>query len=370
MKSFFALSDNSNFIRAGRLFKKQLLRYGRWVRPDNKAEYFQVTPELVAQMVSNFNAKIIGDKVPLYLAQQPSQPHLVHPTDSVGWIVGLLQESDGMYILADIPDEKVADKAEKKLLPGISAEYVEHYHRTEDGSDVGAVLKNAVLCNLPYIKNLSQWETVQLSDSEHPVIVLSEDSPMKLEDLLKQLLDEHKIDVKDLQSKAVMLASVQTKLSEGGYKNDGSDVVKLADVTAMRTENSTLKTENTTLKSGKDAEAVKLAENNATLTTEKATLLAENTNLKKQVAHNAAVEKVNPLVADGRILAKDKESWIKLAEDAPATFDALVPTLHKQVQLGELGTGTGDKVFSATEMKPEQVAAEVDRLAKEHGLSK
>ena len=74
--------------------------------------------------------------------------------------------------------------------------------------------------------------------------------------------------------------------------------------------------------------------------------------------------KLSELIADGHVLPGQKETWLKLAETAPESFDAMAEQVKtvKAIDLGEKGTdkhGDTDKAASV------QLAEAADKIAAE-----
>jgi hypothetical protein len=91
------------------------------------------------------------------------------------------------------------------------------------------------------------------------------------------------------------------------------------------------------------------------------TALAETVKAKR----DGEVEtKLSELIADGHVLPGQKETWLKLAETAPESFDAMAEQVKtvKAIDLGEKGT---DKHGDADKAASVQLAEAADKIAAE-----
>ena len=344
MKPQHILLTTGAMTSVGNFFRKQLLRFGRWVSPADDNEYMEITPELAQTMVANFDAKVYGD-IPV-LMDPHDDSHYAGPEFTKGFVRKLTVQSDGLYGDIEFLDPQAKELAAKGLIPGVSIELIHNYEDHEhDNKPVGAVLGHVAVCNAPYIKNMRGWEPIPdilCNDNKNfgvkhvkiPVLRFSEDKPVTLAELLKKLKDEHNIDVAALQTAAGKATKAETDLAE--YKKthpeNQTDIEKDPKFVALN---------ETVQKLTKDA-------NDAA-----AKVLAMETQSKKE----KAAAKVQKLMDDGKIVPADKDHYIMLAETNEPLFENITKGLKVVVDLSERGTSTDphgspvNKSLSAAEAK-------------------
>lgn len=369
-----ALSPSGDTVRIGtNVFRKQLLRFGRWVHPADNAKFFEVTSDLCDRIVRNFEANNFNDFVPLQLAKDSADPHKVGPEDTVGRIVGLQKGSDGLYALMEFGDQALADKAGKNLIPGVSAGIALDYHNKEQNANVGPVLRHVVLCNEPYIKNLRGFDRVPLAEAgineSYEVLEFSEvqrtDMNRKqLEDIAKKM----GIDTAKFAADDALLAEVNRLLDVTN--------ANLAEVPALKTkatqhdtllaENTTLKAEVVTLKKTAPQatqEVVDLATKLTVAETSQAAQLLRINELELANKTTQAGIKVDAFIRRGQLTPAQREGMIQLATQNASLFDTLYtaasPVVVNLSEQGVTEPGTG----ITTKMKPEEIKSAVDRYA-------
>ena len=370
MLNVISLALDPTMTRIGTtVFRKQLLRFGRWIHPADSSKFFEVDRTMCDKLVQNFNLSNYNDFIPVLMAQDQADPHKVLPTDTVGRIVGLQVDTDGLYSLIEFGMPEVSDKAAKNLIPGVSAGISLEYKHKETGNNVGPVLKHVVLCNEPYIKNLRGFQQVQLSELSWDILEFAEVQRTEMKrDQLELIAKKLGVDLTKFAADDALLAEV-TRLVDVA-------TVNLAEVPNLKTkatahdtllaENTTLKSENATLKTAAPDKAlvVELGEKLKVAETTSASLATKVTELELSNKKTAATAKVDGFVTKGQILPAHREQLIELAVSNPTMFDQLYnassPVLIKLSD--ERGFAPSGNSLTGS-MSPAQIKAEVDRLA-------
>lgn len=343
----FFLADAGNTALSGNLFRKQLLKYGEWVHPNDPTRKMTITKELVKKLIENFKAKVL-DKVPV------PNTHTNSALANTGYVVGLEETSDGLDAIIEITDETALDKLRKKLIPGISAAFHSNYTVKDSGTQVGPVLLHAALVDNPYIKGLRDFQPIALGDddkSTHIPFILSEGVKEMTKEQLITALKEQGVDVVELMDKAGKLDKANTDLQAAQaviteVKTAFGDVIQLADNTSP-------------------AEGVKQLVAKVKAKETEVTQLSDRVgNLERTIKTNEAKSAVALLVKDTKIAPADVEKYEKLYLSDKSLFDGITATLKPVVQLGELGTDPA-KVPGANNLDTE---AEIKRIAEEMGL--
>lgn len=157
------------------LWRKELLRFGTWVHPNDPERELVVDRSLVDRIKVNFESRVL-DFVPV-----PSG-HSDAWEANRGEVISLeVDPNVGLIALLRVDaetDQAIADGR----LRGISAGFHEDYLDRERDVRVGPLLRHAALTNVPYIKGLAAFERVVNDESFDPpfeVLALSEkDQPM------------------------------------------------------------------------------------------------------------------------------------------------------------------------------------------------
>ncbi len=320
------------------VFRKQILRYGKWSHKDAPGGVLTVTKEFVAKIVENFKAGV-RDDVPVPMG------HDRDALTSVGHVIGLEQTEDGLYGIHEIddPEGKVG-----KTLTGTSALVALNYEDTETGKEYGPVLIHNALTNAPHIKGLAPFEAVALNEDVEEAVVISlpketkaiQEVDMTLEELLAALEETSDDDLREaLKGKrpdffgtpdGEPTAKVDDEALEDAAKKAREEVVaKLAEkgVTVSLSEDDDDKDE-TEVDITSAPEFVSLSERVDTLETEKST--------------DAAKTLVDDAIKVGKVLPAQRDALIEvaLAEGGMERVEKLIPE-KAIVDLSERGVEAG-----------------------------
>jgi predicted nucleic acid-binding Zn-ribbon protein len=344
----------------GKLFSKQMLKWGPFVNPKNPKERIVVDQEFADTMIRNFH-KGVGDIVQMPVVDDKNQ-HTEDPLKNLGEVVDLYADEEGVWAVCDA--RKHAEDFGSTLI-GASALFSRDYLDTITNEHMGPTLLHLGVTNRPYITNLKGFEEISLSNvdtnDDSMVLMSSVDEtstdgkkPMTKDELLAALKAEG-IDVSALETQ---VADLQTALSAAQVELSASQeqVVSLsaasetddrdATIVALSAEADEARTAAETL----TAELATAAANAEALTVELSsaqTALAEAAEKLAVAATEAATSEVDALIKEARVLPKQRETMIRLARDDRETFESLLPD-SAFVSFEEQGTGTLEDPHDAT----------------------
>jgi phage I-like protein len=363
-------------------FRKPILKFGIWKHPDNREIEFEITPEVVKEIAANFD-RGIPVEAPIVLT------HTDNPKMKVGGVKKFIPTDIGLDALFSIADEEMVDNIKnKEKTPGVSCWLDLNYKDKQSDKDVGAVVKHVALVNHPYIEGLGGYEAVSLSEDKEAEkfvpLVMSESKSMKdgkimkLNDVLKVLKEEHKIDVPKLQGDLKIL----NKQIEDG------DLVKKAEVPATLSEEllteikEKLEIDEKVTKVdeivkalfAKVKETLKLSESKdkkeTALEKEVKALRKENDESKAKLTEMEADKAIDALVVENKVLPAEKETLKKLYTKDQALFTEFVATRSKPlIELAEIGA-KGDEIPKEEKEKDEAEATRLAKLAEKKGMVK
>jgi len=379
-----------------KLYRKNILKFGKWVHPENKDIEFEITPDVVQQIANNFNAGV-PHEAPVVLT------HTDDPKMKVGGIKTFIPTDKGLDCIMSVDDDIMNTNIEsKEKTPGVSCWLDLSYKDKQNNEDVGAVVKHVALVNHPYIEGLRGFEAVSLSEGDAEEdkfvpLILSEkktnfkkdDMPkISKEDAIKALKDEHEIDVTKL-SEDLKALNEKIKSGELVAKSDvaslSEDLLKkIAEVLELdekskpqdavqalfdkyhETINSDDKGGNSDDKGGNaDDKAAKAAAK--VIAKEKAELNEKITGLQDKITEMDGEKQVGVLLSENKILPAEKEVFLTAFKENRGLFDKMVESRDKPlVELVELGEKDNDD-----KTEKEEDDAEIKRqseAAKEEGL--
>lgn len=335
----------------GNLFRKQLLKIGEWVHPNDPSRKLTITRDLIRKLVENFRRGVL-DKVPV------PDTHTRSALANTGYVVGLEEAEDGLYGILKIEDETALEKLKRGLIPGISVSFTENYTVKETGEKVGPVLIHAALVDNPYIKGMRDFEPVALGDdedSEHvPYVEGKEDDKMELDQLLTALKEEHKIDVTALQDQVKELEQARKDLATATETLDKiqqavGEKIELSDDMGV-------------------VDAVKQLVSEVERAEKETTELADRVaKLEEEGRKRDAKEAVGELVREGKVALADVEHYEKLYLSDKGLFESITKTLKPVVDLSERGVTDTEEPGSGDSFDAE---AEIKRITKEYGISR
>ncbi len=348
------LADGTVVELSGNMFRKQLLRIGEWVHPNDPSKKLTITKSLIKRLIENFKKGVL-DKVPV------PDTHTRSTLANTGYVVGLEETEDGLDGILQIEDEDALGKLRKKLIPGVSVSFTENYVDKETGENVGPVLFHAALVDNPYLKGMRDFEPVALGEEDEDAEHIPFVSPpkkeggkqrMDKEQLITALKEEHGIDVAALSEAAGKFEQAQ--------KDAKAAQDTLTDIQKVVGERIELSDDVSVLEGVK-----KLAEATKEKETEATKLADRIEKLEKEGLKRDAKDAVASLVRDGKVKPADAEIYESLYLSDKSLFENVTKTLTaKVVELGERGYNGGQE--PGEDEIDEQ--AEIDRISKELGL--
>lgn len=356
---FLELAARPGVKPSGKLFKKQILKWGSFIHPSSPGKRIKVDRAFADQLMVNF-ASGACDIVQFPVVNDANK-HVEGPDHNLGEVIDLDYDDQGINAYIDV--RKNADDIGKTIL-GASALMHLDYTNTLTGQRMGPTLLHVAATNRPYLTNLAPFSEVIAASADTPdeaaiwtaekepekesqpvldeddtqeiepvqeqqEVQLSEpggdDMPNTKEDLIAALKDEHGIDVAALLEQSEEVA----ELSALGI-GDEDEGLSVRDV----------------------AEAVlELSQKN----TEQAELIASLAAANDTMEAEKAAHEVDELIRTGRVLPRQREVMIKLARSDRATFEELIPD-EAIVSLSE------DGVTTHTESNTDEVNDEIKRL--------
>ena len=145
--------DASTGVLTGKTYRKQIVRYGKWVNPMFPVEDMILDKAWGQQIIENYNKKIV-DRVPI-----PSN-HTDDVEANRGEVVGLENADDGLYALMDIRDADTVTKIEEGLIFDVSISFEWDFVDSEKGEAHGPVLLHVALVNNPYLTGMKPFAKI------------------------------------------------------------------------------------------------------------------------------------------------------------------------------------------------------------------
>jgi hypothetical protein len=289
----------------GRLFRKHILNKGTLIHPKT-GERLRVDDSFVNSLQRNFSSGVC-DIVQVPLANEKNQ-HVEGPVSNIGEVVGVESEGSKVYALIDARDEDAAGKLGKTYL-GASALLHMNYPDTVTGDRKGPTLLHVAVTNRPYVTGLEDYEEVLAAtmDADEPadVLVLSEeDSHMDKAELIAQLKAEHGIDVEALQA------------------GHGDQPAGMSELTAALTQ--ALSGNGQVELTGPDGQTVGLPEIVGAVA-ELASLTRNQGDEISGLRRERAESEVDGYIGAGRVLPKQRESFVRLAMEDRDELAVLLP---------------------------------------------
>lgn len=318
----------------GKLFKKQLFRWGPFSHPNDPTMKINVDEAFYKALKRNFDSGACPIvQVPLADADNR---HSEAPDRNLGEVVDLASDEDGVYAYIDV--RRHAEDIGEIIL-GASAKMSLNYTDRRTNTLVGPTLIHVAATNNPYLTDLSDFESVSLSNadtSENTVLLTNvelsetstnsqEEPSMTKEEMILALSAEYDIDVVAGQN---ALTQVEGFVALSDVIGEGVDVNPASLSSAI--------VELTNSVSARDTEILELKET-----------------LQTVQLSNAEAE-VDGLIAQARIRPAVREEMIELSVHNRKLFEAfLVPEEEANVELSEVGFTTAE---TSVEVDPAEAA--------------
>lgn len=161
-------------------FRKQLVKFGKWVDPHNPKSKMNLDKSWAEQVAANFKNKVVG-RIPVPMGHPQSAADLA--LLNKGELVKLSVEDDGLYGELDIRDKSAAQAIDDDLVWDVSISFDPNYMDKKAGNSVGPALLHVGLLTDPYLKGMSPFQAlgnnanaVMLSESkEYQMSVVKND---------------------------------------------------------------------------------------------------------------------------------------------------------------------------------------------------
>jgi len=210
-ENVYEINNTDTIELDGNKFRKQLLKTGKWYHWDADGGILDINKDSINTIAKNFKDKTIEHVyVPL--------SHTSDPIKNAGEVVDLIPTEDGLDIICEIKDEKVAQKIRDGLIKCVSASIDEDYMNKKSGEQVGPTLLHAALVAEPYIKGMSGFTELSEEFSDKNIISLSDTKPTTEDmielfknDLKKQITKEIKLELEEERKKKKMKKKEENK---------------------------------------------------------------------------------------------------------------------------------------------------------------
>jgi hypothetical protein len=326
----------------GTLFRKHILNLGELIHPTT-GERLQLDEPWFDTVKRNFENSVC-DIVQVPLANDKNM-HVEGPLSNAGEVVGLEREGNKVYSLVDIRRPDVVEGLRNKTILGASAFLNLDYTDTASGKKAGPTLLHHCITNRPYVTGLDDYEEViaATADGSGGYVVLAQEEPrMDKTELLAVLKDEHGIDVEALQAAstarpdlseltAALTAALKDTSVGQSLQLSGGQTLSPEDIVGAITE---------------------LSQQNTVFGTRVIAL-----------ERDKAEREVDGYIAQGRVLPKQKDTFVDLALTNRDMMETLLPDepvvrLNNQEGVGGQPQGSQKHTFD--------VDAEILRLTQQH----
>ena len=335
-----------------RVFRKQILRYGRWAHPKAPDGEFVVDRPFLERVVANFRRKVL-DQVTIPLDHNDKAG-----ISSIGEIIDLEVDDEGLWGTHFIADEEDVRKVESKRWKGTSALLHLDYLDREKNERVGPVLLHNAITNMPVITGLAPFEAVALGEEvagDAELISLAEAkevnvAAMSVEDILAALAE---------LSDEEVLRYLEENRSElvGALRNDAD--LRAAGKAELVEE---LKAKGLVIElpvPGQPQTEVTVDEHPAMVA-----LSEEVAQLKADKARSVAEQKVDAALQNGFIVPAQRDHYVELALSNADLFEKILPA-EPVIDLSEVGASLPSAVPKASRSRTDE-AEEIKRYLSEY----
>ena len=367
------LADTENVNLADKKYKKQILRFGKWLYDSANSGgsgVFEVTKERAKELVRNFKEKAL-ENVPVTRGHATISEVDRNPDLVAGYVEDLELGEDGVYAVFRTADDRADEEIETKY-KNVSSSVDENYEDHETGESRGFTLRHLALTTEPYIKKLKP-QFVALSDEYDKNIIninltdMAKKKDVNLEEGTKVEETKAEETKTDEAAKTTEETTETTEATDEAKKDESTEATQGAEETAeAKEEEGTEKKEEDVEGSEKDVEektgtkeeeAKEEAKEEVEEETKEEVELSE---VEKQLRESQdkiakleaekAESKVEVLLSEGKILPVQKEETLALLQNKEMVnlaegesksvselFDAFLSKNAKQVDLSEKG---------------------------------
>lgn len=154
--ALFAEGDSKDGQMAGTVYRKQIVKFGKWVNPLMPIEFMELDEEWAKKVKKNFDSGVIP-RVPVPL------DHTDATEANTGELIKLeIVPGDGMYGYLDIRRPNVVEDIDNGLIFDVSISFDNDYIDTKDGKHHGPTLLHVALVNNPYLKGMPEFEAAEV----------------------------------------------------------------------------------------------------------------------------------------------------------------------------------------------------------------
>lgn len=300
---------------------KQIAKFGDFVDPRGGKEPMKLDKTWADKIVSNFKSGVRG-YIPVPLGHPQSDAELADLNR--GELVDAEARDDGLYGLIEIRDNKTAEAIDSKQIPDVSVAFDDDYQDKKTGDWVGATLKHVGLVVNPYLKGMTQFEPVQMSDSAATAAVLFSDSAIgngATNNNEKEQNTMDTVDVKndkdfDIDVKYTATDGEQTATVKAGESvtvpKDQEEAVKKQIADAVDPEDAADggADEDQELSEEQKKKAKELSDRETALATKEA-----------QLAEKEAETTFATLLSEGKVVPAQKDAFIALSKSGSTTVE-------------------------------------------------
>lgn len=374
---------------SGKLYRKHILSAGPLRHPRTK-RVLDISEDALHTMVRNFQNKVVGIvQVPIAGSRNE---HTEDPTRNLGEVVGLEVTDGKLYSIIDARDEAHADKLGKTLL-GASAMIDMDYEDARTGEKVGPALLHVCVTNRPYVTELEDYQELiaASADSVVDAVLLTADledtMPATENDAVEPVADEAApVEAADeaapveaaeespapeaVEQEAEVVAEVADEVVAEETAADEIDDEPIAqvlskdeliaalkeqfdiDVEALIAAQEEAEKEEATASLSSVLGAALLESNmlelsdseeptDALILSAVADMADQIVSLSREISTMKAEATVDELVACGRILPAQRDSYVELSMENPALFEKMVsetPLVELSREVGTSGS--------------------------------
>lgn len=260
-----------------------IMPFGRYEHPQGS---FEITPEIAKQIVANFRSDP-RDLVLDYEHQSLNTTSNGQPAPAAGWIKDLEIREDGIWGRVDWTPE-AQRYIRNREYRYVSPVYVPEYKDPKTGEVIGPKIVSVALTNTPFLPDLKpitnknqNWEVEEMER----LITLAEKVGVEITDDLRKDPD-------------ALAKAISAKIDE--IRTEGNDEKSYGDPATVKE-----------------------------MADQLAALQKELVKAKQEIAMKEATEKVDKLIADGRLLPAQRDWAIQYAMKDPQGFGQFAANLPK-----------------------------------------
>jgi hypothetical protein len=305
-----------------RLYKKEILRTGKWVHPSAPKGILEVTKEYLRELVDNFKKTPF---VPVLRGHVSNIEAEKNPALILNKNINKLKvEGDKLYAEMEI-DEKELDNY-NDVSVSIDPEYVDK----ETGKNVGAVLRHVAAVVNPYIKGMEGFTMLSENDKNY-LINLSEIQSMATHkdpitpevELEETKVEEAEVESKEAEVEKVEVEETKPEISEESKEEvvETPEAVEPEKVEAEVVEEVPTEDSEKVEATPEVVEAPKEEVEASESVNEIQKLQLELADLKAKLTTKEAEEAYSMLLSEGRVLPSMKEEIVLLHENGKGSID-------------------------------------------------